>query len=144
MSLSKLETIAANLSETVEKIEAAKRAAAEQMKQEVAPLFAALFEAVPTLKSVTWTQYTPYFADGDECIFSANEPEFANDCNPDFDVYRDEDVSSEWSDTDKKAVEVFSKAFYALGDGLKDMFGDHVVVRYTDEGKFETQEYEHD
>lgn len=111
MSFSKFETLAANLSETVEKIEAAKRAAAEQMKQEVVPLFAALFGAIHTLKSVTWAQYTPYFADGDECVFSADESEFVIDLNPDSDLYRD-------------------------GGGPKDTFDSH-VVRYTDEGKFE-------
>lgn len=31
----------------------------------------ALFEQFPTLKSFSWTQYTPYFNDGDECVFSA-------------------------------------------------------------------------
>lgn len=32
----------------------------------------ALFEQFPTLKSFSWTQYTPYFNDGDECTFGAN------------------------------------------------------------------------
>jgi hypothetical protein len=31
----------------------------------------ALFEAHPALESFGWTQYTPYFNDGDECVFGA-------------------------------------------------------------------------
>lgn len=31
-----------------------------------------LFE-FPQIKSVSWAQYTPYFNDGDECIFGVNE-----------------------------------------------------------------------
>ena len=31
-----------------------------------------LFEQHPVLTSFSWTQYTPYFNDGDECTFSAN------------------------------------------------------------------------
>lgn len=31
-----------------------------------------LFDAYPRLKSFGWTQYTPYFNDGDECTFSAH------------------------------------------------------------------------
>ncbi len=30
-----------------------------------------IFNSCPDLKSVAWTQYTPYFADGDTCEFSA-------------------------------------------------------------------------
>lgn len=32
----------------------------------------ALFEKHPRLKSVAWAQYTPYFNDGDECVFRAH------------------------------------------------------------------------
>lgn len=31
-----------------------------------------IFNKYPTLESFGWTQYTPYFNDGDTCIFSAN------------------------------------------------------------------------
>jgi hypothetical protein len=31
-----------------------------------------IFEKYPTLESFGWTQYTPYFNDGDTCIFSVN------------------------------------------------------------------------
>ncbi len=32
-----------------------------------------LFAKFPSLDSFTWTQYTPYFNDGDECIFGVDE-----------------------------------------------------------------------
>jgi hypothetical protein len=28
------------------------------------------------IQAIAWTQYTPYFNDGDECVFSVNEPTF--------------------------------------------------------------------
>lgn len=31
-----------------------------------------LFEENPRLKSFSWNQYTPYFNDGEECVFEAN------------------------------------------------------------------------
>jgi hypothetical protein len=31
-----------------------------------------IFDKYPTLESFGWSQYTPYFNDGDTCIFSAN------------------------------------------------------------------------
>lgn len=33
------------------------------------------FDAYPAVKAVRWTQYTPYFMDGDACEFSINEPQ---------------------------------------------------------------------
>ncbi len=31
-----------------------------------------IFDKYPTLESFGWTQYTPYFNDGDTCVFSVN------------------------------------------------------------------------
>lgn len=36
---------------------------------------AAFFERNPGVHGIRWTQYTPYWMDGEECTFSANEPE---------------------------------------------------------------------
>src|SRR5688572_33247641 len=33
--------------------------------------FKNIFEEYPDLDRISWTQYTPYFNDGDECVFSA-------------------------------------------------------------------------
>lgn len=44
----------------------------EIMKDAVKEFFA----ANPLVKAVTWTQYTPYFADGDPCEFGVNETYF--------------------------------------------------------------------
>lgn len=38
-----------------------------------------LFEAAPQFTAVKWTQYAPYFNDGDACEFSVHEPSFAID-----------------------------------------------------------------
>src|SRR5688572_125580 len=35
-----------------------------------------LLAAHPKIEAVKWTQYTPYFNDGDPCVFSVNEPDF--------------------------------------------------------------------
>lgn len=47
----------------------------------------------PQLKSVSWTQYTPYFNDGDECIFSVHGLQTAvlngAEPGPEYDEYDD-------------------------------------------------------
>lgn len=35
-----------------------------------------VFEMYPEVKTVSWTQYTPYFNDGEECTFSAHVDDF--------------------------------------------------------------------
>lgn len=35
--------------------------------------FQKIFDAIPELGLITWNQYTPYFNDGDECVFRVND-----------------------------------------------------------------------
>jgi len=44
----------------------------KESKKLISQGFKDLFKRYPDLKSFSWTQYTPYFNDGDECIFGAN------------------------------------------------------------------------
>lgn len=37
--------------------------------------FLEYFKLYPFITSIKWTQYTPYFNDGDRCVFSIQEPE---------------------------------------------------------------------
>lgn len=41
-------------------------------------IFEAFWEKNPAIKAVTWTQYAPYFNDGDPCVFSVHDPYFTN------------------------------------------------------------------
>lgn len=36
------------------------------------PIFSGFMEANPAVKAIFWTQYTPYWNDGEECFFSVN------------------------------------------------------------------------
>jgi hypothetical protein len=49
-----------------------RKALLAELKNEFAPMVAPLFEKHPKIESFSWTQYTPYFNDGDECVFSTN------------------------------------------------------------------------
>ena len=55
--------------------------------------FKNLFEETPKLKSFAWSQYTPYFNDGDTCYFSANTDYLTiNGDNDDDDEDEDDDA----------------------------------------------------
>jgi len=123
------------------------------------------FDKNPAVTAIHWTQYTPYFNDGDECVFSIRDVYFTNANSEqmgdvtDWGDYEGED-DTVWSETswgftyhkDKNFegvnlddVENFSELVSGseMQDVMKEMFGDHVRVVATREG-FDVQEYNHD
>jgi hypothetical protein len=60
----------------------AQQALAAKFREEAQELFKEVtkefFETNPGITAIKWSQYTPYFNDGEECIFSVNQPCFTN------------------------------------------------------------------
>ena len=86
---------------------------------------------------ISWTQYAPYFNDGDECVFGVNDIEvFLTE--EDFDEY-------DYSDRDNPVVgELYNFSRSELGEQIfKSVFGNHSKVVVTKDG-FEVEEYDHD
>lgn len=50
----------------------------ETLQEKMKGVFKAFFDAHPEVKTIHWTQYAPYFNDGDECVFSVHEPHFTS------------------------------------------------------------------
>jgi hypothetical protein len=125
-----------------------------------------IFEKYPTLESFGWTQYTPYFNDGDTCIFSVDtdyisindesvdEAEWASDVNViswgtwnrDLRIYegRVEEpnpnynpILTEASNEIKKFLGRFDNDFYL------SKFGDHAEITVTKDG-VDISDYDHD
>lgn len=138
----------------IEELKTQFEAAVARMKDEgesaLKECFADLFTRFPKVSAVRWTQYTPYFNDGDTCEFSVHDPEiFFDGEDPDacergdgFEVgwYCDDDEPSRplaeyWSEHMRPA--------FKLEQIFNLTFGDHVEVVATREG-FRVSEYEHD
>lgn len=116
------------------------------------------FEKVPEVKCFYWTQYTPYFNDGDTCVFSVGDVYFTNTTDVDnisWDDYEGEEenvfVFGGWGDCPELSAEA-QKACKELSNLIQSgdfenvmeaMFGDHVKVFATVDG-FDVQEYDHD
>lgn len=57
----------------IESINSQREQLVSELRKDFAPMLAPIFEkSGGIIKSVGWTQYTPYFNDGDECVFSAH------------------------------------------------------------------------
>ena len=131
--------------------------------------FVKVFEKFPKLISFSWPQYTPYFADGDECIFHVNPdgliPDFTDESAEDSDFeYEKKDsefvnVGGKWQTTKLKvspekalnnaAYDEIYKIISSIDDQtMKAIYGDHVKVSITKNKNGElttsTEDYEHD
>ena len=130
-----------------------KIALVNELRQEFPKIMQPLFEQSKKIDSFSWTQYTPYFNDGDECYFGVNDVDEVNgahiyDCkflekeigpwaartpNPDYDAY-EFGIYTEIADIISSIPEDF----------LKDLFGDHVQVTVNRDGTISVETYEHD
>ena len=114
-------------------------------QQAIAAAFKEVFDAYPELESVSWTQYTPYFNDGDACTFAVHDFDSA--------VVDGEEVEEPYyADKDSPLkpglVKALSKLNNSIGasamsDTMELIFGDHAKVTATRNG-FEVDEYSHD
>jgi len=98
-----------------------------------------LFADNAELVSFSWTQYTPYFNDGEECVFGAHidYPE-VNGEDP---WFAQTDENQEKMKGLQKKVTAFLQVFDR--DDFKSMFGDHCKISVTP-AEIEVEDYEHD
>lgn len=127
-----------------------------------------LFEKHPVLQSFSWTQYTPYFNDGDVCEFGVNRDyitlESVNgEIDDEFSLWSAEREIKEgkrqkWDSVNRTYVtEPYTPSLLDFAgidtcNFLKEfeendflvMFGDHVRVTVKRDGSVDTDDYEHE
>ena len=132
-----IDGIKADIQEKEKQMKAIKADALKQYKLLFQEASVQLFESQPDLQSFSWTQYTPYWNDGDVCTFGANiEDPGINGSDP-----YDDDVDQ------KLSVAVFEFLSAFSEESLEDMFGDHceiTVKRTNGKPNVTVDEYEHD
>jgi len=136
----------------------------EVLKDKMLGIFKAFFDAHPEVKTIHWRQYTPYFNDGDECVFSVQEPYFTRT------EYAELEGPHAWGEEDAGIIEtrVWNKEKRRYVDAdidptlVKDMqtmsriiqaeaneavmlamFDNHVWVKAHRDG-FEVEDFDHD
>lgn len=121
------------------------------------------FKANPEITAVKWTQYTPYFNDGDACQFSLHGVYFQLTEEAAEKLGLDAEGGGDYSDGFFSAWDIaytdkgkkFGAALKAacgdvegslgdLEDLLETAFGDHMEIEVSADGKVEVNEYSHD
>jgi hypothetical protein len=156
--MSTLEKIKAELAAFEEK----KRAFVEELRKEFPTMFKELFDKTEKIKSFSWSQYTPYFNDGDTCTFSVNcDYPCVNGESIDYCDWYSWKVKyylrgdKEYADLLEKNPELDIEACKVLQDFIElvgsipedillDLFGDHAEVTIDHNGNIDVSEYDHD
>lgn len=138
-------------------IEAARKDLLKKLQPRFKQLFEPFLEKYPQVKRLGWTQYSPYFNDGDTCEFSVRslcadtseegEGEIYDGIDLDYPKYESEKLKKEFGEGYEDFIKDASKlveVFRGIDDSImKDLFGDHALIIVNREG-LEVEEYSHD
>lgn len=119
----------------------------------IGKMFDDFFDKYPEILEVKWTQYTPFFNDGDACYFGMNEPcaitqstldAVASGEMSEYETYY-EDYSFEGLPDDERMKALSGDLYEIFGvlefdDLSKQVFGDHVKVKIK-KGSIVTERY---
>lgn len=158
------------MKELIKEFKSKKKEFQEKMQTEFKKSVAEYFKKYPIVEGIVWSQYTPYFNDGDECVFRVGDPnlvlkEEAYEAFPEDqkEFFYQEDYHFKKLDLDNKGLvgisisyrakdsefikdtnEVFSLWNSDIDDIFKAMFDDHVCVYLKNNGEVVVQDIDHD
>jgi hypothetical protein len=115
----------------------------KELSEKYVYLFEEVFQKYPELKSFSFPAYTPYFNDGDECVFNVYNVDTING----IDIYDyDELTNGLFSEgAMKKAIEEIDAINYKLDSSIFQVtFGDHSIITIKRDMTINVDDYEHD
>lgn len=159
MSTSEIETMIRDMNAEMQDMKQRYQA---RMKEVFQQAFKQYFDSNPEVTCFMWRQYTPYFNDGDACVFTCfigygaatNAVDFREARYGDYDgdqegVWIDDPDYGDFNQSDipssvQQSTESLRQLLSSVDDRVMlEMFGDHVIVYATPKG-FEVDEYDHD
>lgn len=120
---------------------AKKKELVEELRKQWSALFEELFNKSKCIESISWSQYTPYFNDGEECVFRPNTDWL--DINEE--DYYDRDSIEGWDESEEAIIKEIKTLLGDIPeDFLKELFGDHVQITIKKSGEIVVTEYDHE
>jgi hypothetical protein len=98
--------------------------------------FKDIFAKYPEVETISWTQYTPYFNDGDVCEFGINSDVEING-KSEWELEEGAEASPAYQEASDLLTSIDEHVF-------EHVYGDHVKVTIHRNGKSEVDEYEHE
>mgnify|MGYP003440024300 CR=1 FL=1 len=136
------------IKEAGEKLAAQKTALVEEAETTLAPALQEFIVSHPEIKAIRWRQYSPYFNDGEPCVFSLQGVEYQL-ANKEYGDEEDGD-DTEWeyiswkpSNPIEAAMKEIEDTLNLNEDILEAVFGDGVQVIVTKDG-IDVEDYDHD
>ena len=143
--------------EAITEFASIKKELTEKLTSRLNDEFKRCFEEYPELTLIKWSQFTPYFNDGDTCEFNINSFTVSNAKNSELvNTWGEYDISKGPEPEDLILIEYLRNSKYELikeiedfaqselGEGIfKSVFGDHVIVTVTKDN-ITSEEYEHE
>lgn len=128
----------------------------ETLRNDFPKLLKPLFDKSKLIDSVGWTEYTPYFNDGEECHFSVGDMDYVNgeyiddiewySWKHNRDNYKKElERNTSINFEECQIVEEFRHVLRSIPDEFyRDLFGDHCLVTVSRDGTINISHYDHD
>lgn len=156
------------MGKAMEAVQAAREQLKANSREAVQEVLAEFFASAKDVESIRWKQYTPYFNDGDPCVFGLHgveaklteaariaagleggEGDYGSDEFHDeytlrphkADKWGPERAGNEVVADELKGLE---KQLYGLKEVLEEAFGDHAEVTINRTGESSVESYEHD
>lgn len=156
-----LKDFVTDLNNSVADLQKMKEEMQAKMKAQFDSIVKNFFNVVPKMKTITWVQYSPYFNDGDECIFHVRSVSVLNFVPEYFSRYYEDDEGDEetsehiivgeyshfnldlLSPEEKEACEAVQRFINDNEDLMSDLYGNHVSIQITESGT-KVSDYDHD
>ena len=123
---------------------------AEEIKVLLISSCEAIFKEFPDLHGIRWYQFTPYFMDGDPCVFGIDEISFSfkeNQTIENEEIYAEDFLTlSEFPTSirniyDEIISDLLQNIPYLYKDELEYAFGDHCCITIYSDLKIEVSKY---
>lgn len=102
----------------------------KELRKSMEELFKEFWEKNPVITAVVWTQYAPYFNDGDPCIFRVHDLAFTNATPEMLEEFSREIAWANWEDEEDSSY--FALGSWDLEEGVKVLSGDYDVQSMKD------------
>jgi len=153
-------SIADNLKSVTKKAAEAQKAMKRELQTSFNDAAQSFFDKAPEGTTITWTQYTPYFNDGDPCTFRTGdselrfkplegddkelaEEEYGDEDNPAAYCHGEVDQTKDLPDDLKADAKALTSFISRQGDLMLTLYGDHKMIQLR-KGGANITDYEHD